>query len=512
MQVRKTLVNSIQFVVSGTYNNMVSRPYETNVDPRTFGAFVDQTRQGTLLSTQALAGIAGQIIKPVAMHQGIIAIPNGWQTRRLMFLMTLEIENMGASVTNYISGFTDHGDYVNRDGNIILDPNMRLYINNVITVRNNARVVAGLGNTNIPMLADAAHFVRGNTSSSFDGGSFQHRGQISMRPEDLVGRIDEMHISKANDGMAVFGSNASFATGARRSRLNNSNPAAYLSKTLTAISDSYKNHDYRSDHTEVMESARTNLSDGSIQGDPFFFQLNKHAENFLQNGSFTWSELMYLQPDIDARAKVWEPRAFEQRNQGMGMSTQHGTTADWTGGTRESISAEILRHSVPALMAEFLLTGVGLSIRTGSMVPLPGALRVVSGITPYDVLITKYMAYGGERTDMSGMIPRFVERLVKEIVTDITANNLMEIELHGEFSLGITENKLNLRIGDGVLTPYADASFTSSLSLPIIATSMASLDQLASDINHLSGQISTTSQVQTMGNLNNVDQSSRFVL
>ena len=87
----------------------------------------------TLIFMIGLAGIAGSIVKPTAQTCGMVDIPQGWGGDRLRFCMEVEItSHAGGRTLEYITGYTDTMG-ATLTGNI--DPQMRLFINNTVTIK-----------------------------------------------------------------------------------------------------------------------------------------------------------------------------------------------------------------------------------------------------------------------------------------------------------------------------------------------------------------------------------------
>lgn len=507
------VIRELKFVLSGTYNDIVARPYETSVTPQSLSQFVEQTRQGTSLSAQALAGVANQIIKPVTQDQGVISIPNGWGQRRMMFLMTLELDTLGCKLVHYISGYTDRDEYVKSSGHVFLPPDLTLYINTIVTVRETNQAGA-FGAVMMPTLTDASHIMRGNTTTHYGrNNGMQQYGQLSMRPEDVIGRIDEMHLSGHNKNAIIVGAAPTFSNGIKCSRLANSAPTNFLSSTLTAVSDSFKVSEITDGLDQIMERARANVFDTTINSNAFFFGLRERAELFIQQGAIRWQELMEIQADIDQRKVLYEPSALSQTGN---RQMQRGDTMGWDGASREVIAATILNHAVPAMMADYMLTRVGISITSSVQHMQPVGFRVNYGYGCYDVLITNIATYGNINIDLTPTIPKLAERIVRELIVDLTAQSQSRIELHAEFSLGLSENRVKIAFDGGMVYSLGDPAFCSSLSIPVITSipntgGPSSLDRLAHDINRLSSEITSTSS-NYYGTPNNGNSSTRFSL
>ena len=74
---------------TGTYDDMPMRAYTGAFNMDIANAFNHVTSNGSLISAQAIAPIASQIIAPEASPSGLAQIAEGWSNQRLRFLLEL---------------------------------------------------------------------------------------------------------------------------------------------------------------------------------------------------------------------------------------------------------------------------------------------------------------------------------------------------------------------------------------------------------------------------------------
>src|SRR5574343_960064 len=139
-------VGRILFQETGTYNDQVTRNYElqnfqsyggTNHALETFGNAI---RGGANLSNHLLAQYSYQFLAPQAQisQDNFAKIDNGWGTRRLYFMMDIYLQRPLTNITEryVLSGYTDAFEPgVIRGDSMQLSPEMKLYINNVVQLR-----------------------------------------------------------------------------------------------------------------------------------------------------------------------------------------------------------------------------------------------------------------------------------------------------------------------------------------------------------------------------------------
>lgn len=156
-------ITKLILVETGTYNDMALRPFHTQFNQQSQLQLTEATRGGRNLSSSNLAGIAGQIIQPSAMALGTVSIDNGWNTRRFRFFMRVEHENrFGDTIVQFLTGYTDHCDTTLQSR--FVDPNMRLYFNNSITMREVVEMT-NFGRVKRLTMADASQILVGDRKS-----------------------------------------------------------------------------------------------------------------------------------------------------------------------------------------------------------------------------------------------------------------------------------------------------------------------------------------------------------
>jgi len=126
-------VTKLMFIETGEYHQQAARPYNTYInDTNNVNLLKTATQDGNNISANSVAGIASNIIMPSTEAGRDINIAQGWGERRYRFFMEVEMMVGAMATRKIIIGYTDHVG-VGMGGS--LDPNMRMYINNVIVLR-----------------------------------------------------------------------------------------------------------------------------------------------------------------------------------------------------------------------------------------------------------------------------------------------------------------------------------------------------------------------------------------
>jgi hypothetical protein len=92
------------------------------------------------ISDITMAKVASSVIGLSNRVTGMADIPNGWNQRRLQFMMAVELTDGDITHISYIQGYSEYHD-PSLTGRI--DPNMRFFINSVTDVQRRIDPVSG---------------------------------------------------------------------------------------------------------------------------------------------------------------------------------------------------------------------------------------------------------------------------------------------------------------------------------------------------------------------------------
>lgn len=442
---------------TGSYADMVSRPYETVLDAQSAAEFESVTQHGNNLTASNLAGIAGRIIKPSATHEGQVGIENGWETERLRFYMEVEHdERMGGQVTQILTGYTN---YVGVSANGNIDPAMRLFFNSSTDVRHVIRPTP-TGRVRTSNVADTNQIITGSfqPSSLWESNSNAH----SMRPEDLFCQLQGQGV--AHDGL-LMDTRSTFAQGMKFSRRSNALAPSYVSNVMSAYKQATASDEYAGTAEDMYESARGNVRERDIHNNGFLFQLSQMSQ-LQENGSLTFGELSQLDNSLPERTVIAVPSRTQQTS-----VPQRGQFEHWNGTTMETVAATIISHAVPALMMELLMSQCWF-MSTNDTYGGHFETRIL-GVKGFN-----------ENVDMSPYCQQFIRRLEVEIMRDLTRNNEMSVQIEvGADVIGDTRIKVSLNGQETI--EYVTPSFCDALIAPVVTSSQDRLNMVSSDFDQL---------------------------
>ena len=225
---------SLHMQESGTYNAMYERPMVTDVKDMQylydFNRRIEQD-QVKRITPGLTSGLASRIVSPSAIPGAQINVINGWDMRRIRFILHVIVQHNGVSALSdheyYFQGFTDHGD-VGFGGAI--DPRMLMVINSYVRVAKE-NVYGPSGYFTRRVIKDSGQIINGQIIYNSMGQS-----SYGLRPKDTFMGLQSMDVFNAQtDGLPSFDNRFRFGN---KSAINNkyhTTPASYLA----AVTDSY---------------------------------------------------------------------------------------------------------------------------------------------------------------------------------------------------------------------------------------------------------------------------------
>ena len=463
----KTRVVKAIFVETGTYNDLTTRPFKTNVDVSTLRAMQEATNMGTSITAASIAPIAGNILRPSAISQGVADISNGWDTPRFRFMLEVEIltNSNFATERQVITGYTDHVGALERNGQMVVNPQMRMFFNNSVKLR----AINELTPWGVPSVrqtvVNASQLLSGVYQPSFNGG----RVTQSMRPEDLFA-TSSLGVLADED---VIDTRVTFGGGhIKKSNRKNSSAPEYLARVMEAHKSAVNHGDSEfTDYTRMMDQARSFAQDELVSDDVYLYNLMNRT-SLGHEASVTYGELCTIDEQLDSIA------FFSLRSPTEVVHTR-GSTEHWQGSTVETMSAIMLVHSVPSIMMDLMLTGVSFMATN----------RTLDG--SYDVRLAGSKSFA--TMDMSEQLVAFRQRLIVEVLRNLTNNNRMEFDIKLQVDL-LGETFVSISINGGPHVDYTMPSFCDALVAPVITDDRNDLTYMANDMNSLSDNLSVSSE------------------
>lgn len=440
---------------TGTYNAPYLRPFKSQMDGHVIQQFQEATQGGTHVTPNNLAGIASSIIKPTAQPYGMVNIDNGWDTRRCRFLLEI-IFHAGYGFANkqIIMGYSDH---VGFSTNHHIDPNMRLYFNNSITLKTTMR--DGVAFTG---MADASQIlipqVTMQTPNAYGTNA------ISMRPCDVVSNMSTKELSGD-----VHDFRTMFFEGPKKSRRSNNIAPDFISTVIRGLNSAIRLNPDARDKTqaELYTNARDNIRDGLMSNDPFM-RIITQKTGYSERGYVTYAELCAHFPTADQRC-MFTPLVSVLRN-GMHASVS-GAGEYWSVTTSEAVLATTLLHAIPSIMLECMVTKCVIiatnETHDGSVyIELRNPASFTDGV------------------DMQSYLMRLEDRMRFEVFNDISSNNLINFRVQMMVDVA-GESRITISYASQPEVEFIMPSFSDGLMSPLVTSNRMDLSVIASDMDCL---------------------------
>lgn len=449
-------VVSMTMLETNQYNMQSYRPFETTLSRSTVAEFNAAYREfGITTPAGAIGSVAGNILSPSANARGDIPIVEGWDGKRLIFVLVVETQRFSGSIQRCVlTGFTD---YVGATVNGAIDPNMRLYITNSVQMNLN---LDNLGQSRIvvPVLSNASQVIFSNPFGSGRG----FNDTYSMRPADVIGRMQTSHLQGETLDTRV--NTSRYNSPLSLSNISNNNPSAYISNVVNGIRGAMTNPSHTSnDWIDILGDAKAAVLDTPFRK---HMHLKPFAEetSLLEKKSFAYGELTNIDPYADNVVQVILLPSHQ------GAVFHGGNTEHWRGSNYESIIATRLAHALPSIMVGTFILACSLSISNESGRWLVAITDVPEGFV--------------EGMPLNEYAQVLINRLVQEILPSLLpeGDNFVTITC----SVNVVKDAIyHISYNFGPEYPYLNPTFANTLSTPNLTNDSMDLERLGSDIEQL---------------------------
>ena len=492
-------VVSCFMIETGSYMNMHHRGFNTSLNSVVQNRFAEIVDQQSMISAAVMAPIAGQIMTPTAYSLGEAQIENGWSTRRLRFI--IHAVSSDGSIEWILTGYTSHSD-LSYNGTI--DPNMRMYINNVITIRGMMNMNTGAFTR---CVTGVEHVLSNPNTGNLAAGGFAgalipnvgmgmmpgmppvvtptNPGWQTIRPSDILGYHS---FSQSMQGTGMTGGDLRLAggglAGKQFSRRSNCQASDYLARTLGSITAAQHNanpFDVVED-SRLYSLAKTYAADATFSDNPVVAYLINYT-SYRTYPYFTYAEVSSLLPNFDSVTKVW-PIGEAIRDQSLtaagfvvpDVADPSTVGTNWGASSNNARVATIIGYALSSVMADLAIRTIAINsdnqnigmTPTVTLIPNSGSL-LVPGLSNDEQLLNL-------------LLHRFQHQIIPEIAfangfpisymlavrMDLFGNSFITIQTEGEFQELFT------------LPSFADACMP-----PTVTMLHTAPQQIATDISTL---------------------------
>lgn len=468
---------------TGTYNPMFSRPYYTDMNGGVSDSITSKVCEFGFKGIQptVLNNVAMNFLKPSATPQGEIAIPYGWQERRIRFVLEIHVNfNTGSVMKYFLQGYTDFPG-VSQQGHVA--PEMAFIINSIIGVSQvNMRTPYGL--QAMDKIIESSQILVDNKIGTY--GSNDRK--LMMRPQDVFVGMHSSYLKNSYrvddesdflDGRFIMRSEP-----VQSSRANNV-PSSYIAKIIDADYMGREMVNYGADDVDILTKSRGHAMEDQLLDNAVIRRLSEISGGMGVKNVFTFGDFERLDPNVSNVTDFITLGSMIQVGQPTGLH-QAGQTEYWTGSDLITQQATIISHSIPALMMEMLISKIHF-VSTNHTLNCAMDTRILDAMS-----LTS--------ADLRTQYDLFIRRLESEILIPMCFNNQESYSLEMNVDM-FGETWINLSIASMPSTQFVIPSFCDTLCSPVITQNVMNFETLVSDFESILGDIKNSQNPPTIANM-----------
>lgn len=361
-QARKVKVNKLHCVkTTNTYTDIYRRSWSldtTASDLDLLRTCMNPTNSLETLPinpTTVAANTPGIVkISPAVAGGRPVGIPNGWRESRFKYLLETECQiDANTYAVTYVIGYTEYYDQSIYGE---LDPNMKFYINNMVTVYRHIDPVYNRSNTTP---SDMYTLI---TPDHTPNDMLLDKNLVTIRPTDILTDqfVTESYSTSVGNAVTVHNMLGEITPNTPiLSSSGNANPLKYFANTVnryvTAKNDLQDLHS-SNPLKSILANAANNVREPLHLDNAFIFELHNITGDFNPT-YFTLATLAKIDPSIteDNNHKVYVFRGDDWvSNNYMPSFTNTDVVAETYIPSAESLKATHLASAIPSLMFDYL--------------------------------------------------------------------------------------------------------------------------------------------------------------
>lgn len=466
-------VRRLFFREMGTYSDLYTCPYTTEGDGNVVRDLDELTMGGRQISPGLISGISSRILRPTAnidRERDRIFIPNGWNTRRFMFIMEVEIARSASSVSvEIITGYTDHNEVITRSQNISEDTVLRF--NGMYTVRT-MQVYGARGVQESTSIVDPIQLVprRRKPTFGFDNGG-RSGDTVRMCPEDLFTiktQVPEFEELANVDG--YHDTRGTIMRALSPCRRENNLSSHYLTRALVAARDSQDDGFLGDDDGENSRFVRAR----GLVREPLLSNRQTMAKladetSILDSGYITYGELLSMDPNVDNIVQI-------NFNDDRASYIDHRNESEsWHDRTTERMCATIIAHAIPNLLMESMYSHAQI---VSTNLTYSGRFQSTA------LKLHPYM----QGVDLDENYNMLFSKIDNELMPGLLLNDQMVIDVTIECAI-YADTIIDISVDGGPREHFVFPSFCDSLAALTVSDSRDDLHLLANDIIGIGDQL-----------------------
>lgn len=454
---------------TGTYNQMVRRPYTTVVTGDVLNQFREQLAGSPEITPGVIGGVAASFVQPQAVPEKMIQIPGeSWDRPRLQFWMEVSYRDyMGTEVREFLQGMTDYVGVIAHTGS--LDPRMVFYVNSITK----ARVVdlpTAFGRQHSMSPYQSSHVLFG---AGFDSVINQH--DTAMRPQDIFTTMTRSHIAPKRG--TLVDSRTSLLMMPTMSRRTNTVASNWLADVLRGYKEASQGENFGQTNTEILSNARSAVAEELTTKDPFLLAVANTPNHGELSNSFTYADLVALDPTLEGSDRVVFVRLGVTERAKL---HEAGITNPWTTADFLTVKATELSQQVPGILMECGLQAIEFT----SSNDFPG-LQPQTSVVGVDGI--------AKGQDLTPNVQRFLHSFTTKILRAWTLDNQFSYTFTMRVDL-LLETWLELVI-QGERGMFVTPSFCDALLTPVLTQNQNHALHVAEDFHALTNVVENQSAV-----------------
>lgn len=472
-------------VESGTYQQPMLRTYQTHYDDTVVKRYLEDTYNGTQIVPNAFSNISSSILTPSAAPTGSVMIENGWQDRRMSFIIEIEVADHFTNDSRSVvfTGYTDHTDISPISKK--LDMNMRMYFNTSTIISTITQRSANGAISRRRAMMDSSHLLNTTTMQSVQANNANMYNENTLwyaTPRNVIyemNNINNNNQSFHNNQLIDFRSRSN-AMEVSRSRRENAVPSTYLSKILRGVTDNMSSmtHGIAEDENIALINASHAVSESHNAEDPVLMEILLRSD-YLTRGYITWGQLTAMVPNLDSVTR-FSTRASKVVRTNVPEADANNFN-HWNGVGHETLIANNIAQLVPAMMTSCMIGTISFAFSNDNL-SLQPSVSITNGLTMIDGV------------PFTAVASQFESRFNAEIAPLITDQGRTLLNMIVQCSLG-TETFISISRNGEPEVPFCAPTFCDSLYTPILSPTEQGLTDIASDLQNIANSVNNA-QVQ----------------
>lgn len=468
--VKSVRVVSCNFVEMVEQASMGFRPFVSNVTEsgvlEMLPDIVRDSRAGANFRSESLNPYINDIVSLSSNSLGSIPVVNGWNIRRYSFTIMVEVLHSNGNAQNYmVEGFTDTPEISTQHERISIDPNMVMFINNIVSFSERINQVTGSKSL---MPVENYNII---SKDPFSQNTSIHN-LVTQRPYDVT-NLGVSGVLAGNATKFIHDTRTSVSTIPKTSNMSNNNPATYVAKILNDGLTSIGNTNTDSLlNTTTLRNMLDFVAEPTFTTNGFLKQLGRYQKDYATAvTSFTWSELTQLDPALSSSHCPYL-NIYPLAHRAIHMPSSGLACDDINGSGNEQVFASMIANGISDLMARCRATEVSVMASNGS------------GVDDANVLSMRCF----DQTEVQIQAKAFEQLFVSNVLVMLNHNTKFGYNIAAQASVW-GETYVKVSLGYGSFT-FLFPNFANSMYSPMLTNQKAGTEDISRHLLSIANKVS----------------------